>query len=83
MLKACEGPAQNPRESEPVAFISPATSAAAFAKFPPPRWFISPQASSAQSITYSISPASIPVFLTAYNKASTLVALLIMFSCIT
>ena len=34
---ACAGPAQNPLVSDPVAFTSPATSAAAFAKFPPPR----------------------------------------------
>ncbi|MEI3423626.1 MAG: hypothetical protein V8Q85_00640 [Christensenellales bacterium] len=45
------GPAQKPRVSHPVALFRPAISAAAFAKLPPPRWFISPQASSQQSIT--------------------------------
>ena len=39
------------RVSDPVAFVRPAISAAALAKLPPPLWFISPQASSAQSIT--------------------------------
>ena len=48
---ACAGPAQNPLVSDPVAFTRPAISAAALAKLPPPLWFMSPQASSAQSIT--------------------------------
>ncbi len=45
------GAAQKPLRSEPVAFIAPDASAIALAKFPPPLWFISPQASSEHSIT--------------------------------
>ena len=63
-ISACVGAAQNPLASDPVALDSPAISAAALAKFPPPLWFISPHASSAQSITYSTSDFSIPAFLT-------------------
>ena len=42
-ISACVGAAQNPLASDPVAFTRPATSAAAFAKLPPPRWFIAPR----------------------------------------
>ena len=50
-IKACVGAAQNPLRSEPVALVNPTTSAIAFAKFPPPRWLISPHASSEHSTT--------------------------------
>ena len=77
------GPAQKPLASDPVALTRPAISAAALAKLPPPLWFISPQASSEQSITYSTSSFDIPAFFTAYNKDKTAVALFTRFSCIT
>ena len=80
---AWAGAAQNPRQSEPVALFSPAISAALFAKLPPPRWFISPQASSEQSITYSTSSLFIPELATAVSRASTQDALYAMFSSIT
>ena len=64
-ISAWVGAAQNPLASDPDALTSPATSAAAFAKLPPPLWFMSPHASSAQSITYSTSAFSIPALRTA------------------
>ena len=64
-ISACVGAAQNPLASDPDALTSPATYAAAFAKLPPPLWFMSPHASSAQSITYSTSAFSIPALRTA------------------
>ena len=80
---AWAGPAQKPRTSQPVAASSPAISAAALAKLPPPRWFMSPHASSQQSMTYSMSVFSRPAFLTAYSMARTEEALDTMFSSMT
>ena len=51
LIKACVGAAQKPRRSEPVALVNPTTSAIALAKFPPPRWLMSPHASSEHSTT--------------------------------
>ena len=67
-ITACVGAAQKPLVSDPLAFTRPANSAIDFAKLPPPRWFISPHASSEHSITYSISSGLIP-FLSMQCKA--------------
>ena len=80
---AWAGAAQKPRASEPVALGRPAISAALLAKLPPPRWFMSPQASSAQSTTYSTSSLAMPAFFTAERRAMTELALLTRFSCMT
>ncbi len=80
---ACAGPAQNPRLSEPEAETRPAISAAALAKLQPPRWFISPQDSSQQSMTYSTSAFAMPAFSTPESRARPEDALETIFSCIT
>ena len=70
-MRAWVGAAQKPLVSEPVAFTAPAASAMDLAKLPPPRWFMSPQASSEHSITYSMHAGSILFLSSRCLKAST------------
>ena len=82
-ITACDGAAQNPLVSDPLAFTKPANSAIDLAKLPPPRWFMSPHASSEHSITYSISSGLMSCFAITCNAERTPDALTTKFSNIT